>query len=93
MPAEKDCTWFGTGPAMEVHWKRMWWNFRHLLDFKTHNPYHETKNRTGGVDLIHSIVNISTEFARACPYRAGHILFYENVILATLAIGYFFFWN
>ncbi len=87
MPAESACSWTFTGPAMEPHWKRVKWNFRHLLNFKKTNPYH-TKPRTAASDLGHSLVNITTEYARACPYRAGHILFWENVIILVTAIGF-----
>ena len=93
MPAEKKCTWLGTGPAMKIHWDRFWWNVKNIFRIKTFNPY-VIKDRPGYIDIFYSMVNISVEFCRACPYRAGHILFWENVILIIVfilvAIGHVF---
>ena len=90
MPAEEECNWLGTGSATQIHWDRFKWNLTHLHNFKDHNPfYKETsggKERKAYKDFWHSAVNVSVEFARACPYRAGHILFWENMILGGATI-------
>lgn len=96
MPYESGCNAFGGGPLMEVHWKRLGWNVKHLLDFKNGNPHH-VKHRKAYSDLFHAMVNISVEFCRACPYRAGHFMFYSNVAWIALGIatacGYVYFHN
>ena len=90
MPMEKDCTWWGGGEAMRVHWKRVWWNVSNLLDFKTANPYYEQtsggKQRPAYKDLFHSMVNTTVEFCRACPHMAGHMWYYENLALLAAVI-------
>ena len=95
MPNEDGCNIFGGGPAMEIHWTRLWWNIKHFAwDFKNKNPYH-VKERLAITDLGHSMVNVSVEYCRACPYRAGHYLFWSNMAWLSLAIGaavkHFFF--
>jgi hypothetical protein len=83
------------GPVMEMHWKRIGWNLKHFFT-KTMNP-HNDKGEThyGFRDMSHAIVNIPVEYARACPYRAGHWFFYTNFAWTLAAIGvavkYFFF--
>lgn len=89
MPEEKECTWWGGGSAMKIHWQRVWWNVKNILDFKTANPYYEQtsqKQRPAYRDLFHSFVNIQVEFCRACPYIAGHAWYYENLVLLTAVI-------
>ena len=94
MPNEEGCNVFGGGPAMEIHWKRLWWNVKHLLDFKNTNPYH-VKTRKAYADIGHSMVNVSVEYCRACPYRAGHYLFWSNMawlaVTTAVAVKHFFF--
>jgi len=87
MPNEDGCNIFGGGPAMETHWKRLGWNIKHLLwDFKNTNPYRESP-RKAFRDIGHSMVNVSVEYCRACPYRAGHYLFYSNTMWIAVVIG------
>ena len=69
--------------AMEVHLKRVKWNFKHLLSLKG-NPHHE-KHRPAWRDTLHSITNIPVEYSRACPYGAGH--FFQYVIIGLLIFG------
>jgi len=95
MPKEDGCNIWGGGPAMEEHWDRLKWNFRHLLDFKNTNPLKKDKERKAYQDILHSMVNVSVEFCRACPYRAGHYLFFSNmlwiVVVGLLITGYLVF--
>ena len=90
MPMEKQCTWWGGGEAMKVHWKRVWWNVKNILDFKTPNPYYEQtsggKQRPAYSDLFHSMVNTTVEFCRACPHMAGHMWYYENLALLAAVV-------
>lgn len=92
----KDCRNTPFGPVMERHWKRIGWDLTHLFA-KKDNPYDDKEDRfrPGWRDLSHAIVNIPVEYARACPYRAGHWFFYTNAVWTLAAIGvavkYFFF--
>ncbi len=68
--------------AMKVHKDRLWWDIKHLVwDWKTPNP-HDVKGRKAWQDIHHALMNIPVEYARACPYEAGHIWFWQTV--ATL---------
>jgi hypothetical protein len=77
---------------MEKHWARIGWNLKHLLDFKTLNPYAlqeeglMNNERTAIQDIGHSLVNLPVEFCRACPYIAGHIWFWQNC-LTVVGLG------
>ncbi len=72
--------------AMGVHLKRFWWNIVHVVwDFKTPNP-HDVKGRKAYQDLGHSTTNIPVEFARACPYAAGHVWLWQTVITIVILI-------
>jgi len=95
MPKEDGCNIFGGGPAMKVHWQRLWWDIKHLVwDFKNTNPYID-KKRKAYQDIQHAPVNVSVEYCRVCPYRAGHYLFWSNMawifIVVSGAIKHFFF--
>ena len=86
MADTNDCNWTKT-----VHWDRFVWNVKHLFNFKDFNPfYKETsggKERKAYQDFWHSAVNVSVELAKVCPYRAGHIIFYENMVLIVIALS------
>lgn len=62
---------YGKQPTMSEVWARVRWNLRHLLDFKTHNPYLtdgmgglRPKHRTGLEDLLHSLEDVYREWRR-----------------------------
>jgi len=62
---------YGTQPTMSEVWARLWWDVRHLLDFKSYNPMVaagegdlKPKNRTGLEDVTHAIENVWKEWRR-----------------------------
>ena len=95
MPAESGVTWLGGGPKMKVHWDRLKWNLVNIFNFRKHNPYHETKERLAITDLHHAITNIPTEFCRAAPFRAGHVMLVQTILILVLSVvigcGYYFY--
>lgn len=86
MPINEDCRWFANGPMMKTHWTRLWWDVRHIFDFKTLNPHHEQKPRIAIHDITHAFTNIPVEWCEACYYRAGHMLMYVTMLL-VLSLG------
>ena len=89
MPAETACNWWFGGPAMKRVWARLRWNLnpKNLFSRKP-NPYtleDKGKERPAWKDLSHSLVDVPVEYARACPYRMGHLWVWEH--MAIIAAG------
>lgn len=81
-----DCRWTPTGPVMERHWKRIWWDITHLFK-KADNPYDDKAAQPGIKDLPHAVINIPVEYARACPHRAGHWFWWNNTFWIAVVIA------
>jgi len=73
---------------MNVHFQRIWYSITHPF---SDNPYSKTdrdKMRKGWNDILflHAFVNLFVEFCRACPYYAGHLFFFENLIFLIFVL-------
>lgn len=73
--AEGACNHFFGGPAMKDHWSRVKWNLKNILDFKSTNPHSKQEERKAYQDLLPSLVNIPTGYAKLCPTKSGRATF------------------